>query len=73
MTWLPLHNSSGVELHSRHFVDLAVGKLLMNTLKSVGSTEPVRFVLELNAGVTEKFGIDENSRLVWNGGQQDDE
>jgi len=27
--------------------------------------EPVRYVLELNAGVANKLSIDENSRLEW--------
>lgn len=35
------------------------------SLKSIGSTEPVQYVLELNAGVTDKLGIDEDSRLIW--------
>lgn len=33
--------------------------------KSVASSEPVRFVLELNAGTTRRLSIDEGSRLVW--------
>lgn len=37
------------------------------SLKSIGSTEPVQYVLELNAGVTDKLGIDEDSRLIWFG------
>ena len=35
------------------------------SLLSVAAIEPVVFVLELNAGVTERLFIDENSRLVW--------
>ena len=35
------------------------------SLKSVRSTEPAAFVLELNAGLTERLAIDENSRLFW--------
>ena len=35
------------------------------TLDSVSSTEPVNFVLELNAGVTEKLGIGSNSRIIF--------
>lgn len=35
------------------------------SLKSLASIEPVTYVLELNAGVADKFGIDENSRLIW--------
>jgi uncharacterized membrane protein (UPF0127 family) len=33
--------------------------------KSVTSSEPVSFVLELNAGTTRRLSIDENSRLLW--------
>ena len=33
--------------------------------KSVVSNEPARFVLELNAGVARRLGIDEDSRLLW--------
>jgi len=35
------------------------------TLKSNGSTEPVRYVLELNAGAARRFGIGKGSMLVW--------
>ena len=35
------------------------------SLRSIASTEPVAFVLELNAGTTERLFIDENSRLIW--------
>jgi len=35
------------------------------SLRSVGAVEPVVFVLELNAGITEQLFIDDNSRLVW--------
>ncbi|MDX1508990.1 MAG: DUF192 domain-containing protein [Woeseiaceae bacterium] len=35
------------------------------SLESVGSVEPVSYVLELNAGTSERLRIDENSRLVW--------
>ena len=37
------------------------------SLKSIRSAEPVQYVLELNAGITDKLGIDENSRLIWSG------
>ena len=37
------------------------------SLKSISSSAPVRLVLELNAGVTDELGIDENSRLIWAG------
>jgi uncharacterized membrane protein (UPF0127 family) len=35
------------------------------SLSSVASDEPVRFVLELNAGTTQRLRIDENSYLQW--------
>lgn len=35
------------------------------SLRSIRSTEPVTYVLELNAGVAEELSIDENSRLLW--------
>ncbi|MDX1508553.1 MAG: DUF192 domain-containing protein [Woeseiaceae bacterium] len=35
------------------------------SLESVSSVEPVSYVLELNAGTSERLRIDENSRLVW--------
>ena len=35
------------------------------SLKSVSSTEPVSFVLELNAGTTERLSIDVGSQLIW--------
>jgi len=35
------------------------------TLDSVGSIEPVNFVLELNAGVTAKHGIGTESRIIF--------
>lgn len=33
--------------------------------KSVTSSEPVSFVLELNAGTARRLSIDEDSRLIW--------
>ena len=36
------------------------------TLTSRTSNEPVRYVLELNAGTTRRLGIGTSSRLVWN-------
>ena len=33
--------------------------------RSVSSTAPAAFVLELNAGTTLRLGIDEDSRLIW--------
>lgn len=35
------------------------------SLRSLGSTEPVTFVLELNAGVTRRYNIGAGSRLIW--------
>lgn len=35
------------------------------SLRSMAAIEPVMFVLELNAGITERLNIDENSRLIW--------
>jgi len=35
------------------------------TLNSQASTEPVRYVLELNGGTTRRLGIGRNSRLIW--------
>lgn len=43
------------------------------SLRSIQSTEPVAFVLELNAGTTERLFIDENSRLIWEPADGDDE
>ena len=48
--------------------DGSISSVARNTepmsLRSIVATEPVSFVLELNAGTTEKLFIDENSRLV---------
>ena len=33
--------------------------------KSITSSEPVAFVLELNAGTARRLSIDEDSRLIW--------
>ena len=35
------------------------------SLKSISAIEPVNFVLELNAGVAAKLGIDDGSRLIF--------
>ena len=35
------------------------------SLKSIRATEPAQFVLELIAGVAERFEIDEQSRVLW--------
>jgi uncharacterized protein len=36
------------------------------SLKSLASKEPVRYVLELNAGTARRFEIGQNSRIIWN-------
>ena len=50
-------------------VDGSVSSIEHNTeplsLKSIVAIEPVRYVLELNAGVAKTLSIDENSRLEW--------
>lgn len=35
------------------------------SLRSVAAIEPVLYVLELNAGITAKLFIDDNSRIIW--------
>tara|TARA_R110002111_G_scaffold182913_1_gene248623 strand:- start:464 stop:949 length:486 start_codon:yes stop_codon:yes gene_type:complete len=37
------------------------------SLKSVGSTEDVTYVLELNAGTSDRFGISAGDRMWWSG------
>ena len=50
-------------------VDGRIANIARNTepqsLDSIVSTEPVTYVLELNAGVTARLGIDEGSRILW--------
>lgn len=43
------------------------------SLRSISSIEPVTYVLELNAGTTERLSIDENSRLTWDSAYGDNE
>ena len=49
--------------------DGRVSSIAKNTepqsLKSIASIEPVKYVLELNAGTADRLLIDENSRLLW--------
>jgi uncharacterized membrane protein (UPF0127 family) len=49
--------------------DGTVSSVVRNTvpqsLESISSVEPVSFVLELNAGTTERLAIDAGSRLIW--------
>ena len=35
------------------------------SLRSIAATEPVSYVLELNAGVTERLDIEPGSRILW--------
>jgi uncharacterized membrane protein (UPF0127 family) len=37
------------------------------SLRSVSSIEPVTFVLELNAGTTERLHIGDGSHISWDG------
>lgn len=37
------------------------------SLKSIAALEPVRYVLELNAGMADKLGLDKYSRVEWDG------
>lgn len=49
--------------------DGTISSIAYNTepqsLQSVAALEPVRYVLELNAGVADKYSIDKYSRLDW--------
>lgn len=49
--------------------DGSVSSIATNTeplsLRSIQSVEPVRFVLELNAGTAKRLAIDEDSRIFW--------
>jgi uncharacterized membrane protein (UPF0127 family) len=58
-------------------LDGAVSSVIRNTepqsLRSLGSIEPVTFVLELNAGTAERLFVDENSRLIWEPGRTTNE
>ena len=49
--------------------DGRVSSIAKNTeprsLKSITSTEPVMFVLELNAGTSDRLAIEPGSRLIW--------
>lgn len=50
--------------------DGSVSSIVANTeplsLKSISAIEPINYVLELNAGVAAKLGIDQGSRLIFN-------
>ena len=49
--------------------DGSISNIAGNTVplseKSISSSEPVTFVLELNAGTARQLSIDEDSRLIW--------
>ncbi len=49
--------------------DGSISNIAGNTVplseKSISSSEPVTFVLELNAGTARHLSIDEDSRLIW--------
>ena len=49
--------------------DGSISNIATNTeplsLKPIGSTDAVNYVLELNAGTAQRLSIDENSRLLW--------
>ena len=51
--------------------DGTISSIAKNTepqsLKSIGSGEPVRYVLELNAGISDKLGIKAGNQLFWAG------
>lgn len=57
--------------------DGTVTNVIKNTeprsLKSLRSTEPASFVLELVAGTAERLAIDENSRIIWEPAHGDDQ
>jgi uncharacterized membrane protein (UPF0127 family) len=38
------------------------------SMKEFWSGEPAKFVLELNAGITRRLAIDEDSRIIWSPG-----
>ena len=49
--------------------DGSIANIASNTVplseKSIRSSEPVTFVLELNAGTSRRLAIDDDSRLIW--------
>lgn len=49
--------------------DGTIGNIVRNTeplsLRSIAATRPAKYVLELNAGVTERLAIEAGSRLLW--------
>ena len=61
-----------VFVHSNGRVSSVIRNTEPQSLKSRGATEPIRYVLELNAGVSERFAIDADSRLIWGPMQEHD-
>jgi uncharacterized membrane protein (UPF0127 family) len=49
--------------------DGSISSIAYNTeprsLRTISALEPVRYVLEINAGVADKLSIDQFSRLLW--------
>ena len=61
-----------VFVHSNGRVSSVIRNTEPQSLISQGAIEPVRYVLELNAGVSERFAIDADSRLIWGPMQEHD-
>ena len=51
-------------------VSSVISNTTPRTLNSNRSTEPVRYVLELNAGIARRMGIGQGSRLIWDVSEQ---
>jgi len=55
--------------------DGSISSIAYNTeprsLRTISALEPVRYVLEINAGVAEELSIDQFSRLLWDGIEAD--
>ena len=51
-------------------VSSVISNTTPRTLNSNRSTEPVRYVLELNAGIARRMGIGQGSRLIWGVSEQ---
>lgn len=61
-TYIPLDM---VFARSDGSVSSVAGNTVPRSLVSIASDEPVRYVLELNAGTAERLSIDAGSRLIW--------
>jgi uncharacterized membrane protein (UPF0127 family) len=59
-------------VHSDGRVSSIIRDTEPHSLESRGAIEPVRYVLELNAGTTKRLSIDTDSRLIWGPMQADD-